>query len=89
LINVKTGYRYPLQMGGPITLGRHPENTIVLDGSAVSTFHAEIRYENNRWVLYNRGSTNGTFVNDRQINGANMLKPGFQVRLGDVTLRVE
>jgi pSer/pThr/pTyr-binding forkhead associated (FHA) protein len=89
LVNLRTGQRYPLQAGGIVTLGRHPQNSILLDDTAVSGFHAELRFENGRWVLYDHGSTNGTFVNERRIAGPNMLKPGFQVRCGDTTLRVE
>ena len=38
---------------------------------------------------WNHWSFPGTFVNGRRILGPNMLKPGFRVRLGDTTLRVE
>lgn len=89
LVNLRTGQRYVLQVGQTVTLGRHPENSILLDDSTVSAFHAEVRFESGRWVLYDRGSTNGTFVDERRILGPNMLKAGFLVRVGDLTLRVE
>ena len=89
LVNLRTGYRYPLQAGVVVTVGRHPQNSIVLDGVTVSGFHAEVRFENGRWILYDRGSSNGTFVNQRRILNPHMLKPGFQVQIGDTVLQVE
>jgi hypothetical protein len=50
--------------------------------------HAKIHHENGRCILYDRGSTNGTFVNGRRISGANMIKVGWRLRLGNVELIV-
>ena len=82
-----TGRRYALRPG-VTTIGRSAGNDIVLDAPSVSAHHAEIRYENGRYILYDRGSTNGTFVNGRRISGANMIKAGWRVRVGEVDLVV-
>jgi V8-like Glu-specific endopeptidase len=54
-----------------VTLGRHPDNDIVFDPVAeplVSAFHAEIREIGpGRYVLVDRGSSNGTWVEGERI----------------------
>jgi hypothetical protein len=87
LIDQSTGRRYAVRPG-ITTIGRSGDNDIVLDAPSVSAHHAEIRYQNGRYILYDRGSTNGTFVNGRRISGPNMIKAGWRVRLGDVELVV-
>ena len=87
LIDQSTGGRYALRPG-ITTIGRGGDNDIVLDAPSVSAHHAEIRYENGRYILHDRGSTNGTFVNGRRISGPNMIKAGWIVKLGEVELKV-
>ena len=53
---------YPFSNG--ITIGKRPENDIVLENSKVSRLHAEIqRHCNGDYLLRDKGSTNGTLVN--------------------------
>jgi len=73
----------------PITrLGRAEENTIVLDGTFISAEHAAIIQRDGSWWLSDRGSRNGTAVNDRLIDGEVGLAPGDVVGIGDVRLRI-
>jgi predicted component of type VI protein secretion system len=58
-----------------MTIGRDRENDLELASKKVSRQHAEIRYERGRWVLEDRGSFNGTFLN------ANRLHAGAPVPL--------
>src|SRR5271157_1130786 len=51
-----------------IRLGRQMENDIVFHEEFVSRFHAEIRFEDGKYVLHDNGSTSGTFVNGRKID---------------------
>ena len=88
LVDQSAGRRYALRPG-MTTIGRGGDNDIVLDTPSVSAHHAEIRYENGHYILYDRGSTNGTFVNGRRISGPNMIKAGWRVRVGEVELVVE
>jgi pSer/pThr/pTyr-binding forkhead associated (FHA) protein len=69
-------------------IGRSADNDIVLDAPGVSAHHAEVRYEAGRYILYDRGSTNGTFVNGRRISGPNMIKGGWTVKVGEIELEV-
>jgi pSer/pThr/pTyr-binding forkhead associated (FHA) protein len=51
-----------------IRLGRQLENDIVFHEEFVSRFHAELRFEDGKYVLYDNESTVGTFVNGRKVN---------------------
>jgi hypothetical protein len=52
---------------GAASIGRHPDNDIVLDDPYVSKNHAEIRQENNGCFIYDYASKNGTRVNGQTI----------------------
>jgi len=49
-------------------LGRQLENDVVFHDDSVSRFHAEIRYEEGKYVLYDLQSTSGTFVNSKKVD---------------------
>lgn len=51
----------------PLTIGRKPENDIVIDNLAVSSHHAKLVLEGESYFIEDLNSTNGTFVNDRKI----------------------
>ena len=54
-------------LGQPCTIGRLPDNTIVIDNSAVSSHHVRVQREGPQFVVEDLGSTNGTFVNGEKI----------------------
>lgn len=87
LLEKNSGKRHPLNMD-IITIGRAPDNIISLNDPLVSAHHAEVRYEEGYYILYDLDSTNGTFVNDRRIK-KNMIKAGFQIQLGKTRLVME
>jgi predicted component of type VI protein secretion system len=51
----------------PVSIGRLPDNHIVIDNPAVSGRHARVFREGNHYVVEDLKSTNGTFVNDKPI----------------------
>ncbi|WP_172135151.1 DUF3662 and FHA domain-containing protein [Adlercreutzia sp. ZJ473] len=54
--------------GHPMSIGRESRNDVVIPDINASRRHAEIHMEpTGTWVLADLGSTNGTFVNGRQI----------------------
>src|SRR5271166_632650 len=53
-----------------VTIGRAPENNVVLDDLLVSRRHAVLRRTGNQWELVDNGSANGTYVNGNRINRA-------------------
>jgi hypothetical protein len=69
------------------TIGSDPSNHVVLSGDpGVAPKHAEIRFEASGYVVYDLGSPAGTFVNDRRVQGRNLLKDGFRVKFGHTIL---
>jgi pSer/pThr/pTyr-binding forkhead associated (FHA) protein len=65
------------------TLGRQLENDIVFHEEFLSRFHAEIVYENEKYVLYDKNSTSGTFVNSRSIDRC-VLNSGDLISLANI-----
>ena len=66
-----------------ITLGRQLENDIVFHEEFLSRFHAEIVYENEKYVLYDKDSTSGTFVNGKKIDRC-VLNSGDLISLANI-----
>ncbi|MFZ1983042.1 MAG: FHA domain-containing protein [Desulfatitalea sp.] len=56
-----------LSPGQQITIGRHPNNPIVIDNPAVSAHHASIRLDGQKLILTDLGSRNGTLVNNETV----------------------
>ncbi|NJL26543.1 MAG: FHA domain-containing protein [Thermoanaerobaculia bacterium] len=52
----------PLLMPGVLTIGRDPDNRIVLDYPMISRHHARIQLRHGAMVLEDLGSANGTAV---------------------------
>jgi diguanylate cyclase (GGDEF)-like protein len=73
---------------GKNTLGRGPDNDIVIVDDSVSRQHAEIDCQADRLVLRDLGSKNGTFVNQARISRAHLLKSGDQIHIGQRLVRL-
>ncbi len=71
-----------------LKVGREAGNDLIISDPTVSRRHARIVQEGGTLVLYDEGSTNGTFVNEQRIT-RQPLKPGDVVRFGNVRFRVE
>jgi pSer/pThr/pTyr-binding forkhead associated (FHA) protein len=70
-----------------VSIGRSPDNGIVIDNPAVSHYHARVFNEEGRLMLEDFGSLNGTFVNGQRIKMIG-LKPGDSVMIGKHTIVV-
>ena len=66
-------------------LGRQFENDIVFNEEFVSRFHAEIRLEDGKFVLYDNESTSGTFVNSQKIDRC-VLNSGDLIALASIQI---
>ncbi|HYM92221.1 MAG TPA: FHA domain-containing protein [bacterium] len=75
-------------LDGPmVTIGRRPDQRIVLSDPSVSRSHA--RVEVGAWgvAIVDLGSTNGTEVNGHRLrDGRAVLRGGDRIRLGTVLL---
>jgi pSer/pThr/pTyr-binding forkhead associated (FHA) protein len=76
------GEVYPLE-ADEISIGRGEENEIVFNIAEVSRTHALLTKVEEGYMLKDLGSTNGTFVDKKQVGGKYLLKPGDTVMLGD------
>lgn len=70
-----------------VSIGRSPENSLVIDNPAVSHYHARVFREEGRLMLEDFGSLNGTFVNGQRVKMVT-LKPGDSVMVGKHTIVV-
>lgn len=68
------------------TLGRATGNAVIIDDGYTSSSHAEIVREGDGWLVRDLGSTNGTFVNGRQIHGQTRIQPGDEIAFGNVVV---
>ena len=68
-------------------IGRSMDNEMTINDSSISRRHAEIQRSNSgKFVLYDRESTNGVFVNNKKIN-KHKLEEGDIIEIGDIYLR--
>jgi len=58
---------YPFTEGDTLSIGRHPENDIVIDNLAVSGHHARVENRLGQYHLTDLGSRNGTLVNGKPV----------------------
>jgi len=70
-----------------LTIGRAPENSIVLDDRLVSREHARITSSDKGPIITDRKSANGVTVNGRRIE-AQILKHGDTIQIGKFLLFV-
>lgn len=69
------------------TIGRSQENNIVINDDNVSRKHLQIvQDDNDNFSVVDLGSTNGTFVNGKRINGETLIYPGDELRIGGTVL---
>ena len=68
------------------TLGRHPSQTIQILDRLVSKEHAIIEVAESGGIIHDLGSRNGTFVNNRLVNGQIELNHGDKLLLGGTRL---
>jgi serine/threonine-protein kinase len=72
-----------------LTIGRRPDNDIVVPEATVSSQHATIKWTSGSWTVDDGGSTNGTYVDhtyDRK-RTVNLLHSG-EVQLGELRFKL-
>jgi len=76
----KTLERHPMVVE-QITIGRAPGNDIRIDNLGVSRNHAVIRMQDGRYLVEDKASANGTFVNGERIAAPHELRDGDQITI--------
>lgn len=72
----------------PISIGRYPENDIVITDDIVSRRHAAIANENGQLMVIDLKSTNGTFVNKDKVDGQRLLDGSELIFIGYTGLKI-
>ena len=70
-------------------LGRDVNNAIVIDDPFASSEHAVLTYRGRSWYLEDLGSTNGSYVNGRRVEGVSPVGFGDELQIGQVRMRLE
>ncbi len=80
-----------LILGAELAIGRDGSNDLALADESMSRRHAVVRRVGDgapaRFTVEDLGSRNGTFVNDRKVDGATELSHGDVVGVGDLSFR--
>jgi len=69
-------------IGSSATIGRLPDNTVMIDNPAISGHHARIFHDGDRFIVEDLKSKNGTFVNDKLVLTRRSLQTGDVVLVG-------
>ena len=74
-----------------LTIGRAPDNQLVLQDQQSSSHHAEIRPDAQGYLLVDMNSRNGTFVNEQRLmpQTPRLLISGDVIRVGETRLNYE
>lgn len=74
-------------IGDEIVMGRDPDCDISIEDPKISREHARILFKNQKFYLIDCESSNGTFINHKQIFGEKELRSSDQIQLGDAILQ--
>lgn len=80
------GKRYILSQD-VMALGRDPSVPLAINDNNVSRRHAEIMKRDEKVFIKDLGSTNGTFINDKQIKGEVELHKEDMIKVGSTILK--
>ncbi len=76
---------YPLDGINSLAIGRRSSNDVVIVNLAVSGFHAQIIPQDDKFMLKDLDSKNGTLLNKKPIK-TGLLEPGDEITIGKHTL---
>jgi len=87
---VESGDKRPVQKE-ELTLGRRPENDVVLEHVKVSGWHAKLRFTPESLLVVDLGSRNGTYLNGRSLppQTPTPFRVGDELAVGPFVLRVQ
>ncbi|MGV8025609.1 MAG: FHA domain-containing protein [Anaerolineaceae bacterium] len=65
------------------------DGALILDDPKISTPHCRFREENENFILWDCGSKNGTFVNNKRIREATRLEENDRIKVGDTVFSLK
>jgi pSer/pThr/pTyr-binding forkhead associated (FHA) protein len=86
-LGFEPGTTFDLRDGA--TMGRSDHADIRVDDPFASSAHARIFARGDFMLVEDMGSTNGTYLNGRQLRGAERLKVADTIRIGDSEYRYQ
>jgi pSer/pThr/pTyr-binding forkhead associated (FHA) protein len=92
LTGARSGQMQRFEQQAVITVGRHQQSDLRFDPKSdldVSGRHAELRGVDGKYTLYDHGSTNGTYVNGKKVDGTAELNDGDVITFGAKGPQVE
>ncbi len=81
------GRQYRLLPDDEIRIGRGQDNDVVLDMDNVSRFHAIVEGSDDGFVVRDNNSTNGTYINGKEVVGRRRLANGDLIKIGGAILK--
>jgi hypothetical protein len=81
------GHEYSLSIVNGI--GRAPENLIVLEDEFTSSRHALIMWSDEKWLVEDLGSRNGTLLNDLPLESQTVIVAGDILTVGRTKFKLE
>src|SRR5712692_10046912 len=74
-----------------MTIGRSPDNQLVVNDPQASSHHAQIYPDGQGYLLVDLGSTNSTFINEQRLiaHSPRMLNAGDVLRIGNTSFSYE
>jgi pSer/pThr/pTyr-binding forkhead associated (FHA) protein len=74
--------------GAPLLIGRANDSTLVLTDDYASTRHARISLQDGMWIVEDLGSTNGSYLGQRKLDGPVPMEIGVPLRIGKTVLEL-
>jgi len=77
-----------IMISGQIVIGRKDNNDLILSSQYVSGTHARVFLHNDKYLIEDLQSTNGTFLNGERLEGKAQLSIGDTVSIGEAEFKV-
>lgn len=74
-------------VGSSVSVGRSADNTIPLDFNGISRYHFKLNADGAEFILEDLGSKNGTFLNNKKVEGSTKLNKGDIIKIGAIALK--
>jgi pSer/pThr/pTyr-binding forkhead associated (FHA) protein len=72
-----------------VMLGRSPGADVRIEDQFASSNHARVYIRDGGMIVEDLGSTNGTYLNNRPLQGSARIGPGDTIRIGDTEFRYQ
>ena len=79
---------FRLRRSRVMTIGKAPDNAVVLPDARISRHHCQISWTDQGWSLEDLNSTNGTYVKGQKVDKI-ILDGGDRIKLGSFELRFD